>query len=147
LLPEIREISFVCFVGTSSKDKRRPPPVRRAYTTVRELGDHEGSSPSVSGIAVPPLAGTTQILKERPMDVNTICLPSGDQSGSVGLETPLVGMRTGAPPPAGTFQSERRSSFLPAKQIQWLSGDQQGEDSSSRVLVNCNKPLPSALHT
>src|SRR6185295_8190075 len=86
LLPEIREISFVCFVGTSSKDTRRPPPPRRAYPTVREFGAHDGSSPSTRTSAFPPAAGTTQMLNERPMDVNTICLPSGDQSGSVGFD-------------------------------------------------------------
>src|SRR5688572_13904357 len=137
LLPESREISFVCFVGTSSKERVYRPPPRRAYTTVRELGDQEGSSPSTNTVADPPVAGTTQTEKPPICAVNTIHFPSGDQSGSEGLETPEVAMRCAGPPDTGTLQSARRSlSIFVAKQIHWPSGDQHGEESSSRVLVN-----------
>src|SRR5439155_10196732 len=47
----------------------------------------------------------------------------------------------------GTLQSTRWSLIFVAKQIHLLSGDQQGEESSSRVLVNCLMPLPSRLAT
>ena len=93
MLPEIRETSLTCFVGTSSKERRRLPPLRRAKTTVLEFGDHDGSSPLTSTVAVPPDAGTTQISKPPICAVNTIHFQSGDQSGSEGFETPEVGMR------------------------------------------------------
>src|SRR5712671_457759 len=80
-------------------------------------------------------------------DVNAIHLPSGDQSGSVGLETPEVGIRTAAPPPAGTLASTRRSFIFVAKQIHCPSGDQHGEDSSSGVAVSCFRFVPSMLPT
>ena len=48
LLPEILATSLTCFVGTSSTDKTRPWLARRANTTVREFGAHDGSSPSAS---------------------------------------------------------------------------------------------------
>src|SRR5213596_3240388 len=89
LLPEIRETSFVCFVGTSSKERVRRLPERRTSTTVREFGAQDGSSPFTSTVAVPPVAGTTQISNPPICAVNTIHLPSGDQSGSQGFETPL----------------------------------------------------------
>ena len=59
--------------------------------------------------AVPPLAGTTQIWKSRNWLVKAIHLPSGDQSGSVGLPAPAVWIIWESPPPAGTFRSARRS--------------------------------------
>ena len=93
LLPEIRETSFVCFVGTSSKERVRRPPWRRAKTTVREFDAHDGSSPLTSTVAVPPDAGTTQRSNPPICAVNTIHLPSGDQSGSEGFEIPAVEMR------------------------------------------------------
>jgi hypothetical protein len=81
--------------------------------------------------------------------VNAIHFPSGDQSGSVGFNTPLVGMRWTAPPATDTLQSERRSAIFVAKQIHCPSGDQHGEDSSSGVCVNCFKcdPSVSLTHT
>src|SRR5437660_7261697 len=93
LLPENRETSFVCFVGTSSSERVRPPPLRRARITVREFGAQDGSSPATNSTTLPPCDGTTQISKPPIIAVNTINLPSGDQSGSVGLRTPEVEMR------------------------------------------------------
>ena len=93
LLPEIRATSLTCFVGTSSTESTRPLAVRRAKITVRELGAQDGSSPLTNNVAVPPCAGTTQISKPFIIAVKTIHLSSGDQSGSVGLETPPVEMR------------------------------------------------------
>ena len=93
LLPEIRETSFVCFVGTSSKERLRRLPWRCTNTTVREFGAHDGSSPLTSTVAVPPAAGTTQSSNPPICAVNTIHLPSGDQSGSEGFATPAVEMR------------------------------------------------------
>src|SRR5882757_920554 len=115
--------------------------------SVREFGDHAGSSPATRTTGVPPAAGTTQMLKSPICDVNAIHLPSGDQSGSVGLETPEVGIRCTAPPPAGTLASTRRAFILVAKQIHCPSGDQHGEDSSSGVEVNCLRFEPSMLPT
>src|ERR1039457_738644 len=89
---ETRATSLTCFVGTSSKD-RRPPPLRRLNTSVREFSDQDGSSPATSEVTVPPCDGTTQISKSPLCEVKAIHLPSGDQSGSVGFATPLVGMR------------------------------------------------------
>jgi hypothetical protein len=104
LLPETRAASLTCFVGTSSKDNWRFPPLPRlTNTNVREFGDQLGSSPSTSGVADPPDDGTTQILKLPICAVNAIHFPSGDQSGSDGLEMPLVGMRSICPPFAGTL--------------------------------------------
>src|SRR6478609_7212375 len=102
LFPEIREIVLVCFVGTSSKESCFPPrPSRRAYTTVREFGAQEGSSPSTSTVAEPPVDATTHTSKPpRRCCVNTIHLLSCDHSGSVGFETP-VEIRVGFPPVAG----------------------------------------------
>src|ERR1041385_1478480 len=101
LLPEIRETSLYCFVGTSSRDNVRRPPARCVNTSVREFGDHDGSSPATSVVASPPSAFTTQMEKSRPCDVNAIHFPSGDQSGSVGLLTPGVRMIWTAPPVDG----------------------------------------------
>jgi len=81
---------------------------------VREFGAHDGSSPATNSVTAPPPAGTTQISKSRICDVNAIHLPSGDQSGSVGLETPAVGTASGAPPDAETFRNTRRSFTLVA---------------------------------
>jgi hypothetical protein len=77
----------------SSKASTRRPPDLRAKTTVREFGPHDGSSPPVNTVAVPPPDGTTQMLKSLICDVKMIHLPSGDQSGSDGFETPAVEMR------------------------------------------------------
>src|SRR6266849_4954832 len=104
----MRPISLTCFVITSSTDSDCREPVSRFNTSVREFGDHDGCCPGTSTVAVPPPAGTTQMLKSPICDVNAIHLPSGDQSGSVGLVTPEVGMRCTSPPPAGTFASTRR---------------------------------------
>src|SRR5438093_256475 len=93
LLPEFRETSLVCFVGTSIRARPRRPPWRRAKMTVREFGAQDGSSPLPSWITVPPCDGTTQSSKPGICAVKTIHLPSGDQSGSVGLSTPTVLMR------------------------------------------------------
>src|SRR4051812_27011837 len=61
-VPEIRETSLVCFVGTSTRESTYlPSPERRAQIKVRELGLQDGSSPSTSVVASPPSAGTTQI--------------------------------------------------------------------------------------
>src|SRR5215471_2610649 len=114
LVPEDREISFTCLVGTSRRDKTLCPPWRRVKTSVRELGAQLGSSPSTSTVAVPPPAGTTQIWKFRYIVVNAIHLPSGDQSGSVGLGVPPVLITWGVPPEADILESVRRSRSLPA---------------------------------
>ena len=114
---------------------------------MREFGPQDASSPLTNTVAEPPDAGTTQRSNPPICAVNTIHFPSGDQSGSEGFETPAVEMRWTAPPDAGILHSERRSLIFVAKQIHCPSGDQQGEESSSRVLVNCFKPLPSALAT
>src|SRR6266436_9390221 len=92
LLPEIRETSLTCFVGTSSSDRFRPPAVRRAKTTVRELGAQHGSSPGTNSTTGPPCGGTTQISKLPIIAVKTIHFPSGDQAASVGFSTPLHDM-------------------------------------------------------
>src|SRR5450759_1606819 len=84
--------SLTCFVGTSSKDKCASPLSCRTKTNVREFGDQEESLPSTSTVTVPPPAGTTQISKFPVCAVNAIHRPSGDQSGSEGLETPSVRM-------------------------------------------------------
>ena len=47
-LPCTGLISFVRLLGTSSKDTTRLPFTRLVYTTVRELGAQEGSSPSAT---------------------------------------------------------------------------------------------------
>src|SRR5688572_5624871 len=103
LLPEIWAVSFTRLVGTSSKDSTRLLPLLRVKMTVREFCAQEGSSPLAKTVAVPPSAGTVQMLKSPICDVKTIILPSGDQSGSLGLETPAV--RSSViigPPAAGT---------------------------------------------
>src|SRR5260370_16967974 len=93
LIPEARETSLTCFVGTSSSDSTRLPPWRRVKITVREFDAQHGSSPLTRSIACPPCDGTTQISKPPICAVNTIHLPSGDQSASVGFTTPVVEMR------------------------------------------------------
>ena len=95
-----------------------------------------------------PSAGITQMLKSRICEVNAIHLPSGDQSGSVGLGVPTVLSYCNVPPQAGTFANRRRSLplCLVAKQIQSPFGDQVGEESSTPV-VRRFKFEPSALHT
>ena len=94
---------FTRLVGTSSTDKKRFPPERRVNMSVRELGAQEGSSPVASTSAFPPPGGTMQISNTPPprMVVKAIALPSGDQSGSVALKTPMVGISDIAPPLAG----------------------------------------------
>ena len=121
--------------------------MRRVKISVREFGDHDGSSPATSTVGVPPFAGKTQMSNSPVCDVNAIHLPSGDQSGSVGFGAPEVEIRCIAPPPAGTFASVRRSAIFVAKQIHCPSGDQHGDDSSSGVAVNCFKFEPSVLQT
>src|SRR5437870_1783306 len=74
-------------------------------------------------------------------------LPSGDQSGSLGLLIPAVRMRRISPPSALILQSARAPSILETKQIVRPSGDQHGEDSSSLVLVSCLGSVPLALAT
>src|SRR5271170_2697700 len=143
----MRPISLTCFVITSSTDNDCRAPVAWFKTKVREFGDHDGCCPGTSTVAVPPPAGTRQMLKSPICDVNAIHLPSGDQSGSVGFKTPEVGIRWTGPPPAGTLASARRSRIFVAKQIHCPSGDQHGDDWSSGELVNCRKSVPSALHT
>src|SRR5882762_4227285 len=103
---------------------------------VRELGAHDGSSPSTSATASPPPALTTQIWNVRVCEVKAMYFPSGDQSGSEGLGSPEVLMRTPSPPPAGTLRKARRSPSFEPKQIQAPSGDQQGDDSSWGDLVS-----------
>ena len=60
-------------------------------TSVREFGDHDGSSPAVKITGAPPSAGAMQ-MSNSPLNwqVNAIHFPSGDQSGSVGLGVPVV---------------------------------------------------------
>ena len=94
---------FTRLVGTSSTDKTRFLLDRLVNTSVRELGAQEGSSPVASTSTFPPAGGTMQISNTPPprMVVKTIALPSGDQSGSVALKTPMVRIRDIAPPLAG----------------------------------------------
>jgi hypothetical protein len=120
--------------------------VRCVKISVREFGDHDGSSPRTSTVGAPPPAGTTQMSNSDVCDVNAIHLPSGEQSGSVGFGAPGVGICCIAPPPAGTFASTRRSAIFVAKQIHCPSGDQHG-DESSLLVVNRFKSVPSALPT
>ena len=97
---------------------------------------------------MPPVAGTTQIWNpDRYCTVNAIHLPSGDQSGSLGLGMPLVPMVCTGPPEGETLQSVRRSFSLAAKQIHLPSGDQHGDDSSCGDLVSRLRLLPSASLT
>jgi hypothetical protein len=66
-------------------------------------------------VASPPLGETTQISNpERNCDVNAISLPSGDQSGSVGLGNPLVAMTCESPPEAEILRSARLSETFAA---------------------------------
>ena len=75
-------------VGTSSTDRIRLPRERLVKINVRELSAQEGSSPVATTWALPPLDGTMQISNRPPRwVVKAIALPSGDQSGSVTLET------------------------------------------------------------
>ena len=108
-------------------------------TSDREFADHDGFCPDtrITGGTLPS-AAITQMLKSPICDVKAIHLPSGDQSGSVGLET--------APPPAGILARRRRSRNFVAKQIHSPSGDQQGEESSIPV-VRRFKSDPLALQT
>src|SRR6185369_2272366 len=88
LLSKMRATCFTCLEGTSSKDKCLPWSWPLQNSSARELGAHDGSSPSTNGMASPPrpsLAWTMQIWKERVWEVKAIHLPSGDQSGSVGF--------------------------------------------------------------
>src|SRR5262245_3973822 len=139
-------MSFHCFVNTSSKARR--PASCRAKTSVREFGDQDGSSPATNFITSPPFAGITQMSKPPPhWEVKAIHCPSGDQSGSVGFETPEEGMRSTGPPEADTLHKARRSLVLLAKQIHLLSGDQHGADSSSLDRVRRLTLLPLASAT
>src|SRR5262245_18624469 len=83
----------------------------------------------------------------RLCEVNTMLLPSGDQSGSLGLGSPPVLRRRISPPVLWITKRPRRSSLREAKQIFVPSGDQQGELSSVAVLVSCVSPLPSMFET
>jgi hypothetical protein len=66
-------------------------------------------------VASPPPGETTQIANpERDWDVNAISLPSGDQSGSVGLGKPLVAMTCDSPPEGEIFRSARLSETFAA---------------------------------
>src|SRR5271156_2404496 len=96
--------------------------------------------------AMLPSAGVTQMSNSPAWEVKAIHLPSGDQSGSLGLGAPLVFRYSTWPPPEGTLASRRRSDLLVAKQIQRPSGDQVGEESSTPVVTRRN-PEPSALQT
>src|SRR6202012_3673237 len=93
-----------------------------------------------------PSAGMTQISNSLAWEVKAIHLPSGDQSGSVGLGAPAVFNISTWPPDAETLAKRRRAFFLVAKQIHWPSGDQVGEESSMPVVI-WRRSLPSALHT
>ena len=123
------------------------PFTRRVKITVREFGAQDGSSPATNGVTEPPLAGTTQISNVPASLVKTIVFPSGDQSGSVQLPAPAVPNRRIDPPFAETKKRADVPSAREEKQIVWPSGDQQGEDSASLVLVNCFKLPVSASHT
>src|SRR6185503_5330410 len=102
-----------------SKETVRLPPARRENTTVRELGAHDGSSPATNGVIEPPPAGTTQTSKSPARRVKMICLPSGDQSGSVQFAAPTVLKRRIAPPLAGTRYSAAAPPARDEKQIVW----------------------------
>jgi len=78
--------------------------------TVRELGAQDGSSPATNAVADPPPAGTVQIWNPPIFAVNTIVLPSGDQSGSVQLIAPSVRSRRFELPSLET----RNSADLPS---------------------------------
>jgi hypothetical protein len=57
--PNVDGIDFTVLLGTSSKERTRLLFTRRANTTVRELGAHEGSSPATNNVGDPlPSAAT-----------------------------------------------------------------------------------------
>src|SRR5437588_366376 len=101
LLPEIREISLYCLVGTSSRDKVRRPPWRWAKTTVREFGAQDGSSPPASWMASPPCAGTTHIhIGAAALAQNQCHMPAIRRRGSAGVQAGKSGHR----PPVASVQ-------------------------------------------
>ena len=65
--------------------------------TVCEFGAQDGCLAGRRGRGPPP-AGTVQMWKPPICAVNTMVLPSGDQSGSVTLLAPVVVSRAIAPP-------------------------------------------------
>ena len=75
-----------------------------AHANVREFGAQLGSSPSPTRRVSPVFSQSTQISKfcPRPIRVNAIFAPSGDQSGSVALRSPPVFKGFIAPPAAST---------------------------------------------
>src|SRR5438067_173337 len=87
------------------------------------------------------------MVNSRVCEVNAIHLPSGDQSGSVGFGVPPVLITVASPPEAEIRRNARRSLSFEAKQIDWPSGDQQGEDSSCGDFVKRRRSLPSELQT
>src|SRR5690349_4604162 len=97
----MRTMSLVCLLGTSNKARTRRLLTFRTKMTARELGAQTGSSPATRVVTAPrrlPSIGETQIWNPAEVGVvKTIYLPSGDQSGSVGLAA-LSGMRLMAPP-------------------------------------------------
>ena len=85
--------------------------------TVREFGAQQGSCPVTKTVAVPPPAGTVQMLNAPICAVKTMAFPSGDQSGSVALLTPAAPRRRIAPPDAETVYNAARPLSREAKQI------------------------------
>jgi hypothetical protein len=73
---------------------------------------------------------------------NGVLNPSGDQFGSDGLSTPLVGTRIMFPPCAATLTSIRLPRARVAKQIHFPSGDQDTPLSSSLVAQIRLRPSP-----
>ncbi len=77
---------------------------------VREFGDQLGFCPATRMTGgMLPSADITQMSKSTACRVNAIHLPSGDQSGSVGLPAPVVRKYWTAPPLAEIFARQRRS--------------------------------------
>ena len=76
---------------TSSTDNVWCPAEPWLKIRVREFGDQLGFCPATITVGGKlPSAGITQMSKSPACRVNAIHLPSGDQSGSVGLLAPVV---------------------------------------------------------
>ena len=94
LLPEIRETSLYLFRGHVKQREDALPPLAAGKDHGARVGRPRRifARHQLRGVAA--LAPAPRKFQNRPScEVNTIHLPSGDQSGSVGFSTPLVGMR------------------------------------------------------
>ena len=121
--------------------------MRRVKISVREFGDHDGSSPRTSTVGARALGGhdanveLARLRRER----NPFAVGRPVGFGRVGR----AGSRDALDCAAVRRHFGQHAAFVDfvAKQIHCPSGDQQGDDSSSGVAVNCFKFEPSALQT